>query len=93
MIQSMTGGYVVVPSSTSSLNRLRKGSRSDFKKRVFRPISPEMGNLISLKPETFRVCGLTPSKRRLADSQRIFGLTHRTLVQIVQLARPEFMLG
>jgi hypothetical protein len=50
-----------------------------------------MGNLLSLESKI--LVWLTPRKRRLADSQRMFGLTHSTLVQVVHLARPEFMLG
>src|SRR5580704_7706382 len=62
--------------SISSLNEARKGSRSDLRNRIFRPITRRWG-ICFRSTQRYTVCGLTP--RYLAASLTVNGISWATI--------------
>jgi hypothetical protein len=62
--------YSVVPIPTSCLNVARKGSRSDFRNRILRPITRRWG-ICFRSTQRYTVCGLTP--RYVAAARTVSG--------------------
>src|SRR4029077_15388976 len=67
---------VVSPFSISCLNEARKGSRSDLRNRIFRPITRRWG-ICFRSTQRYAVCGLTP--RNLAASRTVNGRSSATV--------------
>src|SRR5207244_11779366 len=62
--------YSVLPFSTSCLKLARNGSKSDFKNRMFRPITRRWG-ICFRSTQRYTVCALTP--RKCAASRTVIG--------------------
>src|SRR5216683_3210834 len=81
---------LVLPFSISCLNEARKGSRSDLRNRIFRPITRRWG-ICFRSTQRYTVCGLTP--RYLAASLTVSGSSLATIAVVGVSAKHEWFMA